>query len=358
MTPRLLLCTTNGTGLGHLTRTMAIARRLPDRWTPVIFSLSQAVPVVRQQGFACEFLPSAGYAGLDRGDWNLLYERRLGELLFEYDPAVVAFDGTYPYVGLFAQMPAHRQRRFVWVRRAMWKPGLGRESLGRARLFDRIIEPGEIAEDADQGGTVAQRQQAIRVGPVLATEPDELHPRPTARTRLGLEADATWALVQLGAGAINDTSTLIGAALAGLSEVPGVRIALAESTIAQRRTDVPQGVRSLQRYPLAPDLAAFDLAVTAAGYNSVHELAAAGVPTIFAPNRDTQLDDQLARARYLAQQDAARCWDDGTLEGFRTQLATLLDPSTRAKVGQRARSLVTAGGARQAADALVEGLTP
>ena len=37
---RVLFVTSNGTGLGHLTRTMAIARRLDERFQPLILTLS------------------------------------------------------------------------------------------------------------------------------------------------------------------------------------------------------------------------------------------------------------------------------------------------------------------------------
>lgn len=355
MTQRVLLCTTNGTGLGHVSRAMAIARRLDAGVTPVIFTLSQAAPIVRSQGFALEFLPSAGYADLDRGDWNLLYERRLGELLSDYDPAVVAFDGTYPYLGLLTQMPRHPHRRFVWVRRGMWLPGLGADSAARASLFDAVIEPGDLVEADDRGATVAQRREVTRVAPILQVEPEEIHDRAVARARLGLEPDDTWVLVQLGSGALNDASSLVAQAVTALQAIGGLRIAVAESTLVARRADLPVGVRSLRRYPLAPDLAAFDFAVTAAGYNSVHELAAAAVPTVFFPNVDSLLDDQATRAEGLARRGAAGIWRDGTAEGLRVALEPFTDPESRAAIGRRSRALLRAGGARQAAVALTAG---
>ena len=45
-------------------------------------------------------------------------------------------------------------------------------------------------------------------------------------------------------------------------------------------------------FPLSRRFRAFDLAVSAAGYNSFHELLRFGVPTLFIPNQDTALDDQ------------------------------------------------------------------
>ena len=55
---RILFTTSNGTGLGHLTRSMAIARRLPDAVEPLFLTLSAAAPVVEQMGFPVEYVAS------------------------------------------------------------------------------------------------------------------------------------------------------------------------------------------------------------------------------------------------------------------------------------------------------------
>ena len=57
-TARVLFMTSNGTGLGHLTRSMAIARRLDAGIEPAFFTLSAAAPVVRGQGFRVEYMGS------------------------------------------------------------------------------------------------------------------------------------------------------------------------------------------------------------------------------------------------------------------------------------------------------------
>ena len=54
---RILFVSSNGTGLGHLTRSMAIARRL-ERLEPLFLTLSGAAPVVREQGFPVEYVAS------------------------------------------------------------------------------------------------------------------------------------------------------------------------------------------------------------------------------------------------------------------------------------------------------------
>jgi UDP-N-acetylglucosamine--N-acetylmuramyl-(pentapeptide) pyrophosphoryl-undecaprenol N-acetylglucosamine transferase len=348
----VLMCTTNGVGLGHLTRTMAIARRLHADVQPVIFTLSQAVPLVRRQGFPTEFLFSAGYAGTDRGDWQLLYERRLDELIATYDPAVVTFDGTHPYVGVFRAMRRHPHRAFVWCRRAMWKPGLGHDSIRRAGMFDHVIEPGELAASADRGATVADRARAQRVDPVVMYDGDELVGRDASRAALGLDPAGQWVLVQLGAGAVNDLSSPLARTLDHLRRAGDLRVAYAESPIGATRADLPPDVTRIRSYPLLPHLRAFDFVVTAAGYNSYHETVAAGVPALFVPNVHTQADDQVARARYAADAGFGTCWEEGGRVDLRDALDPLLDARSRSSMRAAAQAAHPGNGAHEAAASL------
>lgn len=355
MTSRVLFVTTNGVGLGHLTRSMAIARRLADGVAPVFLTMSQAVPIVRQQGFLVEYLHSPGVLGTDRYDWQLLLEDRLARLCATYAPDVVVFDGAFPYHGLCARMVADPTRAWVWNRRAMWRPGRGADAVKLATLFDDVLEPGEVAAAADRGATVPQRREVRRLEPVLLCGADEILDRAAARERLGVPADAACALLQLGAGSINDIGTLRGIATTVLRE-HGIHVVIGESPLAPRSdtSSVPE-VTTVRTYPLQPLLPAFDLAVAAAGYNSFHELVAAGLPTVFAPNSDTQTDDQVARARYAEEAGFARSWEEQTPEGFARAVRPLLDAVGRERLRSAAPRVDLDAGAAAAAR-FIEGL--
>ncbi|MDP8929667.1 MAG: glycosyl transferase, partial [Actinomycetota bacterium] len=185
----ILFVTSNGAGLGHLTRSMAIARRLPAGLQPLFLTLSQALPVVRGQGFLAEYLFSAGYAGTDRRRWNPLFEQRLCDVIDQYHPAAVIFDGTYPYLGLISVLRARPDLPFVWCRRAMWRPNTGGDNLRYSSLFELILEPGEFAAEMDRGLTTSHRYQAVSVPPILYCDESELLPRPVAEQELGLKPD-------------------------------------------------------------------------------------------------------------------------------------------------------------------------
>jgi UDP:flavonoid glycosyltransferase YjiC (YdhE family) len=118
-----------------------------------------------------------------------------------------------------------------------------------------------------------------------------------------LPLDRRLALVALGAGNINDTSQETGATVAALRRL-GVEICVTHTPIAdadRSRSDV----HVVREFPLSRRFRAFDLAVSASGYNSFHELLRFGIPTLFIPNQDTALDDQLARAEFAADRGLA-----------------------------------------------------
>lgn len=347
---RILFVTSNGVGLGHLTRSLAIARRLPQGWQPIMLTLSQAMPLARRQGLYVEYLPSAAVMG-GSPKWNMLLRRRLRQILGVYRPRAVVFDGSFPYLGL-REVAVTQEAPFVWCRRAMWRRGHGKASLAWSAIFDKIIEPGEVAHAADTGLTVGIRREALVVGPILLCDREDLLSRTAARRALGLEPDRIHALVQLGAGAINDVESVAGRCVRHLSRDSRVHITVAESPIAPRRMRLPEGISRLSRYPAAPYYPAFDLAVSAAGYNSFHELLSAGVPTLFVPNANTSLDDQVARARYAQHIGIACCADDASPSATETALDELLDDNFRGALDVKLQRLDIVNGAHTAAQAV------
>jgi UDP:flavonoid glycosyltransferase YjiC (YdhE family) len=349
---RILFFTSNGTGLGHLTRSMAIARRLDGRLEPLVFTLSAAAPVVREQGFPVEF--SASYRTPCAGTewrWSRRLRGRARAAIAEVDPALVVFDGAHPYLGFLDALRAERGPGAVWCRRAMWKPGANVAALPRAAAFDAVLEPGELAAAADRGPTVARRGEAKLVAPIVYLDRPEVLPRAEAERELGLEPGRTTVLVALGQGAeVRGATERCLRALAGRE---GVQVAALSSAIGAG-VEVPAGVVHLRAtYPMSRYYAAFDLAVAAAGYNAYHELLALRVPSLLVPiARET--DDQAARARHAAGAGIAAAVAGPAAPELEAELERLLDPAVREEIAGRLAALPAADGAREAADWLVK----
>lgn len=313
--PTLLLISSNGSGMGHLTRLIAYARRAQPGMAAHFVSLSQAVGVVGRFGFPFEYVPSAGATGLSSRRWHELFTERVCDAVARLRPAVVVFDGTWPYDGIPRVREAYPEPRWVWSRRGMWRRGMNMEQVEKASWFDMILTPGELAETYDHGAT--SDADGVRIGPVTLLDIAELDARETARRGLGLPLDRRVALVALGAGNINDTTHETGAVVAALQQLD-VEVCVTQPEIAEaNRTG--GSVHVVREFPLSRRFRAFDLAISAAGYNSFHELLRFGVPTLFIPNQDTALDDQQGRAQFAADRGLAH-----TLGGVSVSAATLL----------------------------------
>ncbi len=353
---RVLFVGTNGAGLGHLTRLMAMAKRAPEFIEPIFFTLSQGLPVIRQEGFFAEYMPSRGYLGVRTNplDWNDNFGERLYEIISTYDPSVIVFDGTLPYQGLVNVAEMDTRRKFVWNRRAMWQADKGARNLKRAGAFDLVIEPGEFAAEADEGMTVGLRNFALCVEPILYLDPSEVLDRETAREALGLEQEKTTILVQMGAGNINDISSPVSLITRRFTREPEVEVAVLSSVIADQEMKLPENIRSVRGYPISKYYRAFDVVVSAAGYNSYHELIGFGIPAIFVPNLDTALDSQLIRARYAEQVGAGVCLERVEPQGLERAAAQVLDPDKREDMRVTCRRLWPGNGAQDAMNAIAE----
>lgn len=352
MRERVLMLTSNGTGMGHLTRQLAIARRLPQSLQPVIATMSQAMPVVLPFGYLAEYIPSAQQLSVDEWEWNGHLAAHLDHLIDLYRPSVLIFDGNRPYDGLIAALGRWPGCKSIWSRRAMWRADSDPAPLQRAKYFDIVLEPGEIAAAYDCGPSLGKEASLRPVGPILLLDGADRLPRDEARRRLGLRGDTTAVLIQLGSGSNQDLLRLIEALARVLVPRRHLELRLAEWLMAEEPLDHIPDIKVMRDYPIARFINAFDFAISAAGYNSYHELAEAGVPTLFIPNLDPTMDDQMARARFAADHEFGLALDPQRLDLLPGQLAILLDPQQRQRMQAASRRFAGSNGAAAAAGIL------
>jgi hypothetical protein len=351
---RVLFVTSNGVGIGHLTRMLAVARRCPQPLEPMFLTLSPAISIVREQGFLVEYLPFHGRLGCDIQDWNRWLRQELSEVIAFYDPAVLVFDGNVPYQGLVDALRDHLDVWSVWCRRGMWQPGRGKEAISRERHFDAVVEPRDLAGAEDRGLTVQSRARTRLVDPIRLLDAGDILSRGEARTALGIDPSRPAVLLQLGSGNNYDYATLRRVAIALLQERYAADVRVAEWLIAEQPIKPPEGVGILEEYPLSRYLRAFDLVISAVGYNSFHELLLAGVPAIFVPNEHPQQDDQLARARFAERQGVGACVRVREIYRLSAWVERLLQPEERQRIAERCARLDQSNGAFELATFIEE----
>ena len=351
---RILFVTSNGVGIGHLTRMLAVARRCPQPLEPVFLTLSQAIRIVREQGFLVEYLPYHHLLDCDIQHWNRCLREEINELIGFYDPPVLVFDGNVPYQGLVDALGDNPDVWAVWSRRGMWQPGRGREAIAREGHFDAVVEPRDLAGRFDRGLTAESRARTRLIDPIRLLDDGDLLSRRRARAALGISAARPAVLLQLGAGNNYNYAPLRRSAIAVLRERHDADVRVAQWPIAEEPLELPEGVRGISEFPLSRYARAFDLVVSAAGYNSFHELLLAGVPAIFVPNEHPQQDDQLARARFAEHQGLGACVRVREIYRLSACIERLLAPAERRRIARRCAALERGNGAIELAGLIEE----
>lgn len=289
----VLLITSNGFGMGHLVRQLAIANELGG--AAHIMTLSQAAPIAIAAGATLEYCPSYTSRWIGKRAWHRGYLRdRIVALATELDADTVVFDGVVPYVGLLDALQRLDVAR-VWVRRGVWREAANATPLAYAPMFDLVIEPGDLGAPRDVGPTRI-RTDATRVGVITQAGAQAMLPRADAAARLGIDPGNLTVLFNVGSNAIPG----LDAVMTAIAHRANVNVLTTKDALGRNRSDsTVHAVSGL--FPLYPYLGAVDLAITSVGYNAAHEFVGSGVPTVLVP-ADNATDDQHARA--LAMQDA------------------------------------------------------
>lgn len=349
--PRALFITSNGAGMGHLTRMLGIARAAASRVEPIFFSMSQGLNVVGTAGFPYEYVPFNSALQTKSALWHRYVADRILAAIDHYDAQIVIFDGTWPYRGMLEALDKRDVLR-VWIRRGMWKSTISPEQLKQAPRFNLIIEPGEHAHSYDEGATSMVRNAHV-VAPMTVLNQSELLSRAQARAALGLSSDPSrkYALVTLGAGNINDLASTQSAVLAAIYKHPSWDPILTKAPISSTASNTEL---TLSTFPLATYTKAFDFAVSAAGYNSFAEWMTGGLPTVWLPNISTMTDDQDARARWAADNGYGLRASETDPRAIQDAIDSMCVDDVREAILTRLSTLTGENGAEEAATLLIE----
>ncbi len=354
--PTIILATSNGVGMGHLARASAIALALKEYANPIIVSMAGGIAEIPEfMGIRCEYIPGRDRMWMSREKWDAYLRDRLMALADETGARVMSFDGVVPYPGVIAAKVSHPKLALVWVRRGLWQKKPQRFVLGlQSQMMDYIVEPGDFARAYDFGPT-AERKDARLTSSVSLFQKDTALPRDEARKVLGLDLDRPAVLVQLGTGD-SDVNEKMTAALSGLLGWKDLQVILTKQPLDKDgKSLAPEGldIRVVRHFPLARVLHAFDAGVCATGYNGVHELLPAQVPTVFVSNiRGT--DDQEARAQWCHDMGFALRANQADLGDITATVKKLQDVDVRARLSKKCAELPDPTGGAEIAKILYE----
>ena len=352
--PTIILATSNGVGMGHLARASAVALALKDVANPIIVSMAGGIAEIPSfMGIRCEYIPGRDRMWMSREKWDVYLRDRLLALVEETGAKVLSFDGVVPYPGVIAAKNANPNLKLVWVRRGLWQKKPQRFVLGlQSAMMDKVIEPGDIARAYDFGPT-AKRKDSVLTSPVSLFRKEDAMSREEARKALGLDLNRPAVLVQLGTGE-GDVNEKMTAALSGLLGWKDLQVILTKAPVDKNGNSLaPEGLdlKVARYFPLAKVLHAFDAGICATGYNGVHELLPAQLPTVFVSNiRGT--DDQEARAKWCHDFGFALRADQADLADITEKVKMLQDPAVRQRLSAKCAELPDTTGGQEIAEML------
>ena len=316
----IVLFPTNGVGFGHFTRMYAIARALrkadPDLEI-VFFTPMPTLHVLYNEQFPTYHL-AGRYMHKDMSSthWNGLVEDLLHLVFDTHRPKWFMFDGAFPYRGMLNAIASQPGMQKWWMKRGSLKANTS-VPVDSATHFEGVIVPSE-------GKDIPSEHGELVVPPIRTLDIEEVWSRAYARRRLAVQDNAKVVYVQLGAGRINDIKNQLNQVLDALFEHENVCVVLGESMLGERLTFTHERLRFIRDYPNVLYAKAFDASIQAGGYNSYQEMRMFGIPTLFIPNMETGMDDQLKRCLQAEEEGWGRVHQPGT--GHVTDaIATLLE---------------------------------
>lgn len=343
--PRVLFVTSNGAGMGHLSRCLAVCRELQGRASTSVLTLSSAHAVVSAAGFPVRYFESPDATPWSRQQWHRRFAAYLRCLVADERPTLVVFDGTFVYRGV-TEACRRTGTPLVWMRRGLWKEiATMRQVENPLAVADAILVPGELGLDA----VPPLDKEAFYVSPITQARSDTASSREEALETLNLDAHRRYVLIQPGQATINGISP-VQRLVELISENGEFEPVVVVSPVAGN-DEFPSARVVVGRYPLAPLLSAFDFAVTAAGYNSIYENLEMSLPGIYIPNNDTLTDDQGARAALIQAHGVGIAVT--TPSELDNAVARMMSETVRGQMAGFLGQLPRLQGAREAADYLL-----
>ncbi|MDE0954295.1 MAG: hypothetical protein OR994_06440, partial [Candidatus Poseidoniales archaeon] len=182
--------------------------------------------------------------------------------------------------------------------------------------------PQDVVEISDND--LKHDVEILMVPPITLIDKDEMWDRSKVRKRFGIPLDSRIAYVQLGAGKINDINSEISYVISALLEKENMHIVLGESMLGDRLDVDLERVHVLRDYPNSIYLNGFDFSIQAGGYNSFHEMRIMAIPTLFLPNLNTGMDDQVTRCENAVSEGWGLVNLNRSREGIKQDIASLL----------------------------------
>ena len=302
----------NEIGLGHMNRMACVAlalRELDGGVRSVFVVEGSSHGVLEAMGLPCVSMPALqalrngnGWSPWEKEDRKALVDIVADAVVESLEPDLAVYD-CFPSAA-FVKAAARRGIRNVLCLRKM-------------RDFDAYMQENRVSAvlhscefilvphaQEDAALPTILQDRAVYVGPIVKALP--IDPTPL-QIRMNLP-DKRILLITAGGGGHEDTPEFLQVSLEAAAllqlKLPDLAILLVPGPLftAWSLLNIPASIRVLPYDPLFTETCATaDIVISQAGYNSAHELALLGTPTVMVPAR-RGFDDQFERAAQMAGQ--------------------------------------------------------
>ena len=353
---RILFCCINGTGLGHVTRTLAIARHVrrlePD--SEILFlTSSENTQVLWREGFTSIKVPSIEVLKADRRLPVIALAHAAAAqtvAIFRPDLVVTESQPGGVFHELISPILSVPRRVFVF---GMF-PNYFENSAYRMAFgaHDRILMP--YREEEREAIKINIEGTVDWVGDILVRSSDEILPREDVRRRLGIPSDALVFYVALGGGGNPRHGEILAWVVDSLAEFPEITVARASPPLSKETpsTGAAETWIPINHYPAMEYFSAFDAAISSSGFNCA-ELVYAGVPTVWVPLGFPSTDQEFNAERLAGRGFGVKVEAlDG--EALKAAVDKLLDAKYRQDMSDRMQEWAGPNGAEAAARVILD----
>ena len=355
---RIVCYAINGAGLGHVTRLLSVAKwmrrytaLLDQRPAEVLFlTSSDASHVLAEAGFAAFKIPSKTIARkteLNKLEYRRLAKHFIWNTLGVFSPDLLVVD-TFPsgsFDELFQVLDGPFRKSFIYRK---VKPEYAARATfqSAASMYDTVVAPHSMENcPVEQvGGKNIQFS-----GEVVQFDPLDLMEAANVRRDLGVADGDRLVYISAGGGGDPNAQRQLESIVQAVKQFPNVHMLIGAGPLYRGpRTSGPK-VTWYDGPAVAKYFAGIDVAISAAGYNTFHELLMANVPSAFFAQSKIA-DDQ--RERIQRALDVGACHfiedlDDTSV--VQETIGRLLDPAAVEEIRNNCGNVMQHNGARKCA---------
>lgn len=361
---RIVFYSLNGSGVGHVTRGISIARAVRklacelQRAVEIFFlTSSEAGAVIFSEGFPSFKMPSRtafAMTGISTEQFSPLAAEWTKKTLQLLSPDALVVD-TFP-AGYYDELPPLLKipGRAVCICRPIQFANVDRTAyFENLSLYDSLIIPDTKERHGDRL-PIDLEAKATYFGPALSRDSDELLTRHDARQLLNVPSDGFAIYVSAGGGGDAQAQEKIFDTYTALNTIPNAHFVIGAGPLYFGERIYAGNVTWLTNENALELMPGFDSAVAAAGYNTFHELMFAGIPSVFLP-QEKWADDQASRAELAVSVGAAKVFKSSPGHGeLLDAVRDWQDEEARERASAAAKQLVPRNYATDIAEWLLQ----